>query len=55
MDDFGELSRPQLPEETCDNSPRKLGEKILFERLELKAYPVSMVSPINCIKDALKF
>ena len=52
MGDYGELNRPQPPEETFDNSPIKLGEVKDFVR---KAHQVLMLSPINCIKDALKF
>ena len=32
MGNFGELNRPQLPEETFDNSPIKLGEGKDFVR-----------------------
>ena len=56
MGHFGELNIPQPPEETFDNSPIKLREvKDFVRKARAKAHPVLMVSPINCIKDALKF
>ena len=41
MDDFGELNKPQSPEETFDNSPIKLGEvKDFGRKARAKSTPV---------------